>query len=115
MLTGACCVTQERSTRCVRPWPTCVMDTYSRLQAYLVTLVDGREVIARVARRFMPRLKTESEVATMAYLRTHTKIPVPTVFFYDANPYNRLGGEYIIMSKVRAGKFPLYPCQRSRD
>ncbi|KZV76710.1 hypothetical protein PENSPDRAFT_646163 [Peniophora sp. CONT] len=70
-------------------------------KAYLVTLRDGREVIARVARRFMPRLKTESEVATMAYLRAHTKIPVPTVFFYDANPYNRLGGEYIIMSKAK--------------
>ncbi|VDC07403.1 unnamed protein product [Peniophora sp. CBMAI 1063] len=70
-------------------------------KAYLVTLTDGREVIARVARRFMPRLKTESEVATMAYLRAHTKIPVPTVFFYDANPYNRLGGEYIIMSKAK--------------
>ena len=70
-------------------------------QAYLVTLTDRREVIARVARRFMPRLKTESEVATMAYVRTHTNIPVPTVYFYDSNPYNRLGGEYILMSRVR--------------
>lgn len=50
----------------------------------------------------MPRLKTESEVATMEYIRMHTSIPVPTVYFYDSNPYNRLGGEYIIMSKVRA-------------
>jgi len=49
----------------------------------------------------MPRLKTESEVATMQYLRERTDIPVPTVYHYDANPYNRLGGEYIIMSKVR--------------
>lgn len=70
------------------------------MQAYLVTLSDGREVIARVARRYMPRLKTESEVATMSYIRTHTSIPVPNVHFYDSNPYNRLGGEYIIMSKV---------------
>lgn len=36
----------------------------------------------------------------MQYLREHTDIPVPTVYHYDANPYNRLGGEYIIMSKV---------------
>ena len=49
----------------------------------------------------MPRLKTESEVATMNYLRRHTNIPVPTVYHYDSNPYNRLGGEYILMSKVR--------------
>ena len=48
----------------------------------------------------MPRRKTESEVATMEYIRTYTSIPVPTVYFYDSNPYNRLGGEYIIMSKV---------------
>ena len=48
----------------------------------------------------MPRLKTESEVATMKYLRERTTIPVPTVYHYDANPYNRLGGEYILMSKV---------------
>ncbi|KAI9063538.1 hypothetical protein FKP32DRAFT_1685924 [Trametes sanguinea] len=67
---------------------------------YLVTLVDAREVVARVARRFMPRLKTESEVATMRYLREHTSIPVPEVYQYDSNPYNRLGGEYLLMSKV---------------
>ena len=71
-------------------------------QGYLVTLVDRREIVARVARRFMPRLKTESEVATMHYLREHTSIPVPEVYHYDSNPYNRLGGEYILMSKVSA-------------
>ncbi|KAI0372046.1 hypothetical protein BV20DRAFT_940941 [Pilatotrama ljubarskyi] len=69
-------------------------------KGYLVTLVDAREVVARVARRFMPRLKTESEVATMRYLREHTTIPVPEVYQYDSNPYNRLGGEYILMSKA---------------
>lgn len=36
----------------------------------------------------------------MEFLRKHTNCPVPTVFHYDANPYNRLGGEYILMSKV---------------
>lgn len=70
------------------------------MQAYLVTLADARQLVARVARRFMSRLKTESEVATMHYLRERTSIPVPDVYYYDANPYNRLGGEYILMSKV---------------
>ncbi|KAG7448379.1 uncharacterized protein BT62DRAFT_702658 [Guyanagaster necrorhizus] len=69
-------------------------------KAYLVTLVDGRQVVARVARRFMPRLKTESEVATMQYLQQNTNVPVPFVYHYDSNPYNRLGGEYILMSKA---------------
>ena len=79
---------------------------YRRPQAYSVTLSDGRVVIARVARRFLPRRKTESEVATMEYIRTYTSIPVPDVYFYDSNPYNRLGGEYIIMSKVRLRTHP---------
>ncbi|EMD31876.1 hypothetical protein CERSUDRAFT_119156 [Gelatoporia subvermispora B] len=70
-------------------------------KGYLITLIDGRELVARVARRFMPRLKTESEVATMLYMREHTSIPVPTIYDYDSNPYNRLGGEYILMSKAR--------------
>lgn len=48
----------------------------------------------------MPRLKTESEVATMRYLRERTSVPVPVVYHYDSNPFNRLGGEYILMSKV---------------
>ncbi|KAF9220763.1 hypothetical protein BS17DRAFT_713562 [Gyrodon lividus] len=69
-------------------------------KAYLVTLVDTRELVARVARRFMPRLKTQSEVATMQYLREKAAVPVPDVYFYDSNPYNRLGGEYILMSKA---------------
>ncbi|KAL4259966.1 Altered inheritance of mitochondria protein 9, mitochondrial [Pleurotus pulmonarius] len=69
-------------------------------KAYLITLADRSELVARVARRFMPRLKTESEVATMSYLRENTNIPVPTVYHYDSNPYNRLGGEYILMPKA---------------
>ncbi|KAF7969602.1 hypothetical protein HWV62_26839 [Athelia sp. TMB] len=69
-------------------------------KAYLVTLADARDLVARVARRFMPRLKTRSEVATLAYLAAHTSLPVPRVLHYDANPYNRLGGEYILMSKA---------------
>ncbi|KIJ15331.1 hypothetical protein PAXINDRAFT_169135 [Paxillus involutus ATCC 200175] len=69
-------------------------------KAYLVTLVDTRELVARVARRYMPRLKTQSEIATMRYLREKTSVPVPDVYYYDSNPYNRLGGEYILMSKA---------------
>ncbi len=48
----------------------------------------------------------------MEYIRTYTTIPVPDVYFYDSNPYNRLGGEYIIMSKVG---FILISLPRSRD
>ncbi|KAJ6571519.1 hypothetical protein B0H19DRAFT_1255487 [Mycena capillaripes] len=70
-------------------------------KAYLITLTSGHQLIARVARRFMPRLKTESEIATLRYLSEKTHAPVPEVHCYDSNPYNRLGGEYILMSKAR--------------
>ncbi|KAJ6571522.1 hypothetical protein B0H19DRAFT_1255490 [Mycena capillaripes] len=70
-------------------------------KAYLITLTSGHQLIARVARRFMPRLKTESEIATLRYLSEKTQVPVPEVHCYDSNPYNRLGGEYILMSKAR--------------
>ena len=69
-------------------------------KAYLVTLSTSETLILRVARRFMPRLKVESEVATIAYLRRYTKIPVPEVFAWDSSPFNRLGGEWIMMSRV---------------
>ena len=80
------------------------------LQAFLLHLdtrhVAGsipQTVVFRIARRtmHMPKLKTESEVATLAYLRTRTSVPVPTVYWYDANPFNILGGEWIVMSKVQ--------------
>ncbi|RXW22754.1 hypothetical protein EST38_g3099 [Candolleomyces aberdarensis] len=69
-------------------------------KAYVITLVNREELVARVARRFMPRLKTESEVATMSYLREKTTVPVPRIYHYDSNPWNRLGGEFILMSKA---------------
>ncbi|KAF9555649.1 hypothetical protein CPC08DRAFT_711882 [Agrocybe pediades] len=69
-------------------------------KAYLITLADHSQLVARVARRFMPRLKTESEVATIDYIRNKTNIPVSEIYHYDSNPYNRLGGEFILMSKA---------------
>jgi hypothetical protein len=51
----------------------------------------------------------------MEYIRTYTSIPVPVVYFYESNPYNRLGGEYIIMSKVRTVYVYLPPNPESRD
>ncbi|KAJ7773833.1 hypothetical protein B0H16DRAFT_1450648 [Mycena metata] len=86
-----------------------------RARAYLITLTTAFQLVARVARRFMPRLKTESEIATLRFLATRAhanmpshvprslrvNVPVPEVYRFDANPYNRLGGEYIIMEKAQ--------------
>lgn len=80
----------------------------------------------RIARRFMPRIKTESEVsrftclivglgmptsrslqvATLEYIRSKTNVPIPEVYHYESNQYNELEAEYIIMSKVRTARLP---------
>lgn len=52
----------------------------------------------------------------MHYLREKTNIPVPTVLHFDSNPYNRLGGEFILMSKVRIiSRVDIYFCTNTRD
>lgn len=84
-------------------------------KAYLITLVDTRLLIVRVARRFMPRFKTESEIATMQYLRDKTSIPVPDVYHYDSNPNNRLGAEYILMSKATGIPLSQVYCAMSNE
>lgn len=72
-------------------------------KAFIITLSSPTHpsAVFRIARRFIPRLKTLSEVATMNYLAQHTEVPVPQVYAYDASPYNRLGGEWILMAKAR--------------
>ncbi|KAG8810321.1 hypothetical protein FRC17_002980 [Serendipita sp. 399] len=70
-------------------------------KAFVVSFTSGEEVVMRIARRFMPRIKTESEVATLDYIRTKTNVPVPEVYHYESDPYNELEAEYIIMSKAK--------------
>lgn len=82
-------------------------------KAFLVLFKDGEEVVMRMARRFMPRIKTESEVATLDYIRTKTTVPVPEVYYYESNQYNELGAEYIIMSKAKG--VPLLRVHRQMD
>ena len=39
----------------------------------------------------------ESELDCMQLVRERTKVPVPTVFGYNANPKNNIGGSFILM------------------
>ena len=48
----------------------------------------------------IPFFKTESEVATMAFLRAKTSVPAPRVFAWDSSAKNELGFEWILMEKV---------------
>jgi hypothetical protein len=60
----------------------------------------SREYILRVSLPVEPRYKTESEVATLTYVRCHTDIPVPRVIAYDSSTNNEIRFEYILMEKV---------------
>ncbi|KAJ7636821.1 hypothetical protein FB45DRAFT_1056097 [Roridomyces roridus] len=41
-----------------------------------------------------------SEIATIAYVRKNTTIPVPAVLHYDADPNNAVGARYMIMEML---------------
>lgn len=58
------------------------------------------EYIMRVALPVDPFYKTESEVATMDYIRQHTSIPVPGVVAYSSNSSNELGFEWMLLERI---------------
>ncbi|KAL8827459.1 MAG: hypothetical protein Q9191_003170 [Dirinaria sp. TL-2023a] len=68
---------------------------------YLVSC-SGHETsyLFRVTLPVMPFYKTESEVATLAYLQAKTSIPVAHVIAWDSNALNSLGFEWILMGKL---------------
>ena len=54
----------------------------------------------RVSLPVEPFFKTESEAATLSYIRTHTSIPVPEVIEWDSSADNPLGFEWVLVDKV---------------
>ncbi|KAI8594261.1 hypothetical protein EDD21DRAFT_100259, partial [Dissophora ornata] len=69
-------------------------------KAFILTMDDGFECVARLALPCFPRYKTESEVATMQFVAERTSIRVPEVYAWDANPRNPIGAEYILMERI---------------
>ncbi|CZT04058.1 uncharacterized protein RCO7_05657 [Rhynchosporium graminicola] len=71
-------------------------------RVFILYLDNGVRVVARVPFRIAGprRLATNSEVATMAYMRSYTKIPVPKVLDWSDDDSNSIGTEYIIMEHV---------------
>ncbi|KAK4697900.1 hypothetical protein P7C71_g238, partial [Lecanoromycetidae sp. Uapishka_2] len=67
--------------------------------------------LLRVALPIVPYYKTESEVATISFLRSNTSISVPRIFAWDSNRDNELTFEWILMEKI-AGE-PLWDLWRS--
>ncbi|KNG84168.1 hypothetical protein ANOM_008594 [Aspergillus nomiae NRRL 13137] len=70
-------------------------------KVFLLTMDDGLEVIAKIPYPLtVPKqLTTESEVATLDFLRTKG-MPVPRVYTYSSDSDNAVGTEYIIMEKA---------------
>lgn len=59
-----------------------------------------RQYLMRVTLPVDPFFKTESESATLAYIRTYTSVPVPNVIAYDSSAENSLGFEWILLEKI---------------
>ncbi|GKZ34583.1 hypothetical protein AbraIFM66950_004897 [Aspergillus brasiliensis] len=85
-------------TRCVRIDK--IEGNYSK--AFLLTMNDGNELVAKIPcpNAGAPMLTTESEVATLKFLRSHLSIPVPEVYAWCSDTTNPVGAEYILMEKV---------------
>jgi aminoglycoside phosphotransferase len=79
-------------------------------KAYTITTADCNNInkayVFRVTLPVEPFYKTSSEVATLAYMRRYTTIPVPRVIAYSATVDNELGFEWILMEKVPGVSLP---------
>ncbi|KAJ7103691.1 kinase-like domain-containing protein [Mycena crocata] len=77
---------------------------------FLLTFEDGTDALARLrggpsadAARYPSDLLAQqfiSEIATIAYVRNHTSIPVPQVYHSDSNTNNALGTRYMLMERI---------------
>lgn len=73
--------------------------TFNRLYS-----ISGKDwvntYIFRVSIPVEPFYKTESEVATMEYIRQHSTIPVPRVYAFSSSDANELGFEWILLEMI---------------
>ncbi|KAH7385715.1 phosphotransferase enzyme family-domain-containing protein [Pyrenochaeta sp. MPI-SDFR-AT-0127] len=69
-------------------------------KVYTITCGGLALYVLRVSLPVQPRFKTMSEQATINYVRHHTNTPAPQVIFYEAANNNKLGFEWMIISKV---------------
>ncbi|OQO10579.1 hypothetical protein B0A48_03877 [Cryoendolithus antarcticus] len=66
----------------------------------LLHFADGWTCIARLKRDDDPLEKLESELATVQYVRRHTKIPVPRTYFVNPNRNHAVGAAFTIIERV---------------
>ncbi|KAJ7138467.1 kinase-like domain-containing protein [Mycena crocata] len=61
---------------------------------------SGRDVVLRVARKTIVKVKTENEMAILDKVRD-SGIPVPEVVFFCSDPANPLGYEYNCLERIK--------------
>jgi Ser/Thr protein kinase RdoA (MazF antagonist) len=66
---------------------------------YKITASDS-SCLMRVSLPVHPRLKTESEVATINFVRRETEMPAPRVLAFSSDNQNELGFEWILMEMM---------------
>ncbi|CAH0016910.1 unnamed protein product [Clonostachys rhizophaga] len=81
----------------------------------LLTFADGIEWVFRVPHTGRSQLKRwtasrliVSEVATLVFVKAHTRIPVPEVYAYEANWTNEIGVPFMLMSKAPGRRLSAY-------
>ena len=58
---------------------------------------DGWRCIGRFTRTAEQLEKSESEIATIEYVRQHTSIPVPEIYFVNFNENHAVGAPFVLM------------------
>jgi hypothetical protein len=64
---------------------------------------DGWSCIARFTREYESLEKTESELATIEYVRNNTTIPVPEIYFLNYNENHVVGAAFVLMERMDGG------------
>ncbi|KAF7340433.1 Altered inheritance of mitochondria protein 9, mitochondrial [Mycena venus] len=77
---------------------------------FVLTFEDGTDIIGRLARsafndnaEYSEEMLTYSllsEVATLAFVKQHTSIPVPEVYHVEPNARNPVGARYMLMERI---------------
>jgi fructosamine-3-kinase len=65
---------------------------------------DSWSCIARFTRDYEMLCKTESELATMEFVRKHTTIPVPRVYFVNHNENHVVGAPFVLMERLEGDR-----------
>lgn len=69
---------------------------------------DGWSCIGRFTREAEPLHKTESELATMEYVRKHTSIKVPEVYYVNYNENHVVGAPFLLIERLDGKPLGLY-------